>query len=1704
MATLHIIGIGGTGHKLAAACVHLAACGAFKGIIDGIRIACIDADSANGNLAETQELVSSYGKFYKALNQASGLNLVDIQMFPFVRLYEDSQTSLNETFKMAGFPDDTERLARFLYTEDEIKTEFDMGFYGHTSIGTLIVKKILENDPGWDSFLKGITGGDVVFLFGSIFGGTGASVIPVVLGKLSEMKKINFRMRYAALLLMPYFETFGDIREKGRLQPDSASFHLKAKASLYYYANQHQYENVDALYAIGEPRENFSYEAASRGAHNQKNKAHPVELFAASAVVDFIKNAGKTDSANKRKDHVIVTADRERAKEKSGDYYYTWKMIRRIDDSLPQNIQRLMKTAVFYNKVIYGQLKKRNDAAADWELNYDTELLHKKENDDGSGDFLYDNIRGYTRRLVDWFYDLHKKNRSELDQNTGRPAWDPNPRVQILNGEYKEPFNNEPVSDNIIPHFDEFVYHDEKPKKSDKIYIEFARTSPEQNDGRGFPALFNVLIRLIDKKPGLFDKKPKITQVDYPNVPYLSMEGNVSHTGRTPPDAEHLWVAAQAGQLLEDIADGLPYSVSEHFTRDSLSIPSPWSVFITNELILTGEETFETLSRLSYNTWCGLIALLALRELRAYDTDGLELKQLTLENNSFVNSITTTSTFLPYSSIFKDPAWSKFWAITLPNPEDGKAVTLAFLSHETLVCPAYSIPDTILDKLHIMEPDIVNEKHEFQSPDCYFTGQSQSDKDAKYGLCIFLEELEKILTNCANNGGSNEIIDKLKERKKNFIDDLRKNGREEENPGVIRLHSTQNGPADVASIFDRYVERSGPNYLPFELTNTNPDKKAVLIGLNICGISSASPQAASIFVTKTHKYSQINAANISGIATGKDGKPKIWDDYFVLYDNDLLNNTMVAVKKNDATPVFHSLFNSKMGLSDYEVVWPFSSVLLELYAPQALNDMVSVRDAEDDSFTVFLELPLAQGKHVITKTYKRTLDHDETFTGKPLCYVFDRDWVPLLAVWPYAEVLDSSKKNKWQRYSFFCVERDLLSSAGIKVLEIEPMFKPGDTAAGIRNSNELSTISPKVYNPVKRGVYHRHSQTLPWALQVNIKNGADPGEPAGFVFLAKPDQHVLNPNLEWNIGLDFGTTSTTAFYSTNSDTNPDFVRLLSEYVWKNDQTAIDEGKKVTSAVKILCNSDTADQTLLDTSFIDRQCFSQNSYITTFEEMGNSGKVEDKIFETGRIFWHNREVFGKINSDPTCIRRNSLKTNIKWDSGDRSYIDKYLNQLLTQIVFKAAENGVGKINWYFSYPSAFDWNSEEKYRNVLKKLVSNISNESGVAYNQNAVNGPTNLTTESIAAAKYLMSKPKYKNLPLFLCVDIGGGTSDISIWTRDSNLFQCSVRFASRDMFVAPLAKLLRNDEIMKAVYADKGEDRIFNMLNYAGSDNNANTEERIRFFIETVLYEHYDEFKHRLAKPTGGDEKAYNKFKYSIFIAYTALCYYLGLIVGDLFCNKIIPEDIATMALGLSGKGSKITDWIDHRLRETIRVRMQELVADKKNKKEMELKIDFSTDNSVKTETAQGLIIHFAQKDQTEKTNEGSKPQFYMGSSVKLKKDPLKDISYEKNSFISTSNNELKHFIQAPGKLETEFDTELQEFGAFLDFFNSIAKTTDGNMEEISLDWYSQHKSILYSRMKTSFENTLKEDERFEPPFISMVKAFLDYYSEEYLYAQK
>jgi hypothetical protein len=167
----------------------------------------------------------------------------------------------------------------------------------------------------------------------------------------------------------------------------------------------------------------------------------------------------------------------------------------------------------------------------------------------------------------------------------------------------------------------------------------------------------------------------------------------------------------------------------------------------------------------------------------------------------------------------------------------------------------------------------------------------------------------------------------------------------------------------------------------------------------------------------------------------------------------------------------------------------------------------------------------------------------------------------------------------------------------------------------------------------------------------------------------------------------------------------------------------------------------------------------------------------------------------------------------------------------------------------------------------------------------------------------------------------------------------------------------------------------------------------------------------------------------------------------------------------------------------------------------EKEIKISpQSKPGAEKTATAEGLICDLDKAGEQKNLSEPAKPQSYLGGNIELQKTGEKRV-YGKDQFVAVYEDD---FIKTPEKLTVSIDNELADFGEFISFFNRIAVKTQGDMPEISSEWYEKNKKNLRNQIKTAFEKHLQEDKRFEPPFIVMLKVFLDFYSEEYLYAQK
>jgi hypothetical protein len=317
-------------------------------------------------------------------------------------------------------------------------------------------------------------------------------------------------------------------------------------------------------------------------------------------------------------------------------------------------------------------------------------------------------------------------------------------------------------------------------------------------------------------------------------------------------------------------------------------------------------------------------------------------------------------------------------------------------------------------------------------------------------------------------------------------------------------------------------------------------------------------------------------------------------------------------------------------------------------------------------------------------------------------------------------------------------------------------------------------------------------------------------------------------------------------------------------------------------------------------------------------------------------------------------------------------------------------------------------------------------------------------------------------------------------------------------MFIAPLRKLLSRETVMNAVCTDVIEDGIHTMLKFDESGGKL-SDDQMKFLIETVLFEYYNEFVTRLQGLQGDDEKAFNTFTYCVFVAYTGLMYYFANIISVLLASPNeehkIDNDFTQIVLGLSGKGAKLTDWIPSQCRH-IYEEAQKLIEERTGVK-LEIRAQFSADTA-KTETACGMVCNLgANGKQTEIKLAAA--ETYMGAEIIITNKEGKSKSIRSDDLINLHKDEDQMF-STPKNLSVEMDKELVDFDRFVAFFNKTAARTNGDMPLMQEERYRGCKKTLLMHTKESMLNTLGED-RFEPPFIIMLKVFLEDYAEEYLW---
>lgn len=328
-----VIAIGGTGMRCLESFVHLCAIGMFDN--EEINILTLDTDQTNGNKGRVEQLIDLYQKVKseKPENIDGGspnANTFFSAKINLYRFYTDYNATERKTFQNLSQmnsgtteqKEDNRELSELLLDEGVRNFALDHGYRAQTHLGSMLMyngiveaarsvaadkSKAKSQDKELAAFATKLAqdaSNAMVFVFGSVFGGTGASSIPVIPVALTEAVRIVSGgsqsldlkvVKFGATLLTKYF-TFKapdkSQKEKEKIIADASNFALNSQAALQFYQADPTVKSCyKRLYHIGWPINSIDFTEDNpktiTGGAEQKNDCHVVELLSACAAYDF-------------------------------------------------------------------------------------------------------------------------------------------------------------------------------------------------------------------------------------------------------------------------------------------------------------------------------------------------------------------------------------------------------------------------------------------------------------------------------------------------------------------------------------------------------------------------------------------------------------------------------------------------------------------------------------------------------------------------------------------------------------------------------------------------------------------------------------------------------------------------------------------------------------------------------------------------------------------------------------------------------------------------------------------------------------------------------------------------------------------------------------------------------------------------------------------------------------------------------------------------------------------------------------------------------------------------------------------------------------------------------------------------------------------------------------------------------------------------
>lgn len=331
MHPLFVVAAGGTGAKIVESLVHLCAAGLGP---DQLHVLLLDVDKDNGNVERARDAAELYARLrawdwtLSPRSDAKGGTVplagtrffkTDLHLFPCLdKISAVGEGGLSVHLRSTA---GAHHLLDLLYNEAEQGSECEKGFLARPNLGSLVLgghlrEKLNAKGGGAAEFkthlLNALNGAAVnnpvtLIVAGSIFGGTGASLFPVVCGSLRDAIDLGQngsanwdKLAPAAVMLTPYFlpnHTAADPSPQDQEETvDPSRFLVDTANALKHYVDTTVLGDFKAVYLIGNDQPHLTRLKFVDGARDQANPPLVEEVVAALAVFD----AGRSPMASSR------------------------------------------------------------------------------------------------------------------------------------------------------------------------------------------------------------------------------------------------------------------------------------------------------------------------------------------------------------------------------------------------------------------------------------------------------------------------------------------------------------------------------------------------------------------------------------------------------------------------------------------------------------------------------------------------------------------------------------------------------------------------------------------------------------------------------------------------------------------------------------------------------------------------------------------------------------------------------------------------------------------------------------------------------------------------------------------------------------------------------------------------------------------------------------------------------------------------------------------------------------------------------------------------------------------------------------------------------------------------------------------------------------------------------------------------------------